>query len=162
MGIRDSKLVNSAWHNLPNYLIIEDNSGKGNLCAIYFSSNALYYPDTEEVFRERILNRNAYEWYGKRVPLAKKHIFVRDVFKCWYVKGINTNICDIFKLCDFLKKESLGYKTVCIGSSAGGYAAMLCGSIIKSEKVYAFNPQINLDGLISRYPLLNNISGGGE
>ena len=79
MGIRDSKLVKSAWKN-KNYIIQTDDSVNTKKCAIYFSSNAIYYPDTEDAFFERIIKRDSYEWYGKRVSDASKHIFVRDVF----------------------------------------------------------------------------------
>lgn len=159
MGIRDSKLVKSAWKN-KNYIIQTDDSVNTKKCAIYFSSNAIYYPDTEVAFFERIIKRDSYEWYGKRVSDASKHIFVRDVFKCWYVKGINEEYCDIFKLTEFLKKETEGYDVVTIGSSAGAYAAIICGSLLHSKMVYAFNPQIKLDNLKSQYSLLANLYGG--
>ena len=158
MGIRDSKLVKSAWKN-KNYIIQTDDSVNTKKCAIYFSSNAIYYPDTEDAFFERIIKRDSYEWYGKRVSDASKHIFVRDVFKCWYVKGINEEYCDIFKLTEFLKKETEGYDVVTIGSSAGAYAAIICGSLLHSKMVYAFNPQIKLDNLKSQYSLLANLCG---
>lgn len=161
MGIRDSKLVKSAWKN-KNYIIQTDDSVNTKKCAIYFSSNAIYYPDTEDAFFERIIKRDSYEWYGKRVSDASKHIFVRDVFKCWYVKGINEEYCDIFKLTEFLKKETEGYDVVTIGSSAGAYAAIICGSLLHSKMVYAFNPQIKLDNLKSQYSLLANLYGGGR
>lgn len=36
------------------------------------------------------------------------------------------------------------------GSSAGGYAAILYGSILKVERVFAFNPQVELTSLLTK------------
>lgn len=87
----DSKIVRSVYSTEPNYIIYYDESSEENVCAIYFSSNDIYFPNTEEIFRKRIVEKNFFEWYHTRVK-ARKHIFVRDVFKQWYIEGINTII----------------------------------------------------------------------
>ena len=49
----------------------------------------------------------------------------------------------------FLKKEDVKYRIVTVGSSAGGYAAILYGSLLGAEKIFAFNPQFEINSLLS-------------
>ena len=63
--------------------------------------------------------------------------FVRDVYKQWYLKGVNAEIDSIEKLYEFLKAETEGYQIVTVGSSAGGYAAVLFGYLLNATKVLA-------------------------
>ena len=62
------------------------------VCAIYFSSHGLYYPNTEEAFRQNILKNNRFEWQRNKVPYASKHIFLRDLHKQWYLTGVNAEL----------------------------------------------------------------------
>lgn len=146
----DSEIVQNSYNTNDNYLIEYSKEVLDKeYCAIYFTSNFLYFPNDADTFRKRVIERNAFEWYGIRYPLAQKHIFVRDVFKQWYLKGINNIINSPERLLSFLEKETSGYKTICIGSSAGGYAAVLYGTLLKSDRVYAFNSQFELASLLS-------------
>ena len=89
----DSDIVWEVYKNNKNYKIeYNENCKEKNYCAIYFCSNDIYYPNNESIFRKRIIEKNFYEWFGTRVDKAYKHIFVRDVFKQWYLTGININI----------------------------------------------------------------------
>lgn len=55
------------------------------------------------------------------------------------------------KVLSFLREVSKGYKIVTVGSSAGGYAAVLFGTLLEAERVFAFSPQFDLtDWLKSR------------
>jgi len=147
----DSNLVKESLKKNSNYLIeySEYNAiGQDKYCAVYFSSNNIYYPNSPDVFRREVLHKNRYEWYGERIRKASKHIFIRDNKKQWYLEGINSEINTIERLCDFLKAETEGYKTVMLGSSAGGYAAVLFGSLLKSEYILSFNGQFKLNDLL--------------
>lgn len=166
-------VVQEWWRTEPNYLIeYTENAEEADLCAIYFSSHDIYFPDTEEMFRRRIVEKNVFEWYRCRVRGARKHIFVRDVFKQWYLSGVNADICSQQKLEDFLREQTAGYRVVTIGSSAGGYGAARFGQSLHAEKVICFNAQFSLqkyvdDSTEQRYPLLNSIlrdspNGGGN
>lgn len=146
----DSKIVNKVYLEENNYLIEIDEKGDKEWCAVYFCSNDIYYPNTEDVFYKRIVEKNFFEWYHSRIAKASKHIFVRDIFKQWYLAGINQNINTPEKLIEFLKKETEGYKVVTIGSSAGGYAAILYGSFINTQYTLAFNPQFEIRSLLKR------------
>lgn len=146
----DSEIVNKVYQEQKNYLIEFDEKGDKEWCAVYFCSNDIYYPNTEEIFRKRIVEKNFFEWYHSRITIASKHIFIRDIFKQWYLAGINKNINTPEKLIEFLKKETEGYKVVTIGSSAGGYAAILYGSFINTQYTLAFNPQLEIRSLLKR------------
>lgn len=146
----DSEIVNQVYQSQNNYLIELDEKGDKGWCAVYFCSNDIYYPNKEEIFRKRIIEKNFFEWYHSRINKAFKHIFIRDIFKQWYLAGINKNIDTPEKLFDFLKKETEGYKIITIGSSAGGYAATLYGSLLKAEYVLAFNARFEIFSVLKR------------
>ena len=44
------------------------------------------------------------------IKRASKHIFVRDVFKTWYITGINSKINNVPLLAELLRKETEGYE----------------------------------------------------
>lgn len=147
----DSDIVQKAYKEYPNYLIETNKPVENNkICAIYFTSNDLYYPDNEETFKARVIEKNSFEWYGNRIQKACKHIFVRDVFKQWYLTGVNHTINSPERLLDFFQKETAGYQVITVGSSAGGYAATLYGSLLHATQIMAFNPQFELHSLLSR------------
>jgi hypothetical protein len=142
----DSPAVLKAFDST-NYCIEYNNTAKdcdSNLCVIYFSSNEIYYPNTLKSFDYSIIDRDKYEWKKNRFPNAGKHIFVRDIRKQWYIGGVNSKLDSPLKLAEFLKSETIGFKVYTIGSSAGGFAAILFGSLLKVNRVYAFNSQLNL------------------
>jgi hypothetical protein len=116
-----------------------------NLCVIYFSSNEIYYPNTSESFNYFIKTRDKFEWKQNKFPNARKHIFLRDLQKQWYLCGINNTLNNPIQLLNFLRMETYGYRIIAIGSSAGGFAALLFGSLLNCERVYAFNAQLNLN-----------------
>lgn len=136
------------YENLKNVIIKETSEAKTSV-AIYFTSNDLFYPHDAEHFRYSVIKKEYYEWKQSLVRRASKHIFVRDIYKQWYVSGINSKIADIDKLVSFLNEETLGYKEViCLGSSAGGYMASLIGSLIHADICFSFNGQWNINELI--------------
>lgn len=124
-----------------NYYYI-DTDIDSDICYIFFSSNGLYYPNTEEVFRTQIVEKDRYEWkWVARNSMiynrAGRVIFVRDIYKCWYVKGINSRTNTIDKTLELLKELTEGYRVITVGSSAGGYMAVL--SAVKLNAVFCFN-----------------------
>jgi len=148
----DSEIIRDAYKGTSNYLIEfnEDKSQNERYCILYFSSNDIYYPNNEDEFRQQILLKNKFEWYNTRIKKGSKHIFLRDIKKQWYLTGINDELNTIEKLLLFLKQETAGYKIIALGSSAGGYAAVLFGSYLNAELVQTFNGQFMLsDRLIT-------------
>lgn len=164
----DSDVVKNVYETQDNFLIEYDEQCLDKqYCAVYFSSNDIYYPNTEEIFRKRIVDKNFFEWYHSRITKVYKHIFLRDVFKQWYLKGVNSVIDSPTSLVAWLRKETKGYKIIMIGSSAGGYASILYGSILGVEKILAFNPQFELNSLLQRSskeknPLVFSLSESDE
>lgn len=127
-----------------NY-IINEYENDSNLVAIYFSSNGLYYPDTEEVFTQRIIEENRYEWQHYKISHVKKEMFFRDIYKSWYITGINEKINSVDKLVELIKLNLPENSViVTVGSSAGGYMAALIGTIIGADWVLNFSGQNNL------------------
>lgn len=156
----DTPLPQRVYCENKNYLIeIDESCSNQDYCAIYFCSNDIYYPNTEEIFRKRIIEKNSYEWYGTRIKKAYKHIFVRDIFKQWYLTGINISINSPERLLEFLQKETQGKKVITVGSSAGAYAAILYGTQLNAVRIMAFNAQFELETSLMRmkeslYPLV--------
>lgn len=145
----DSRLVIQEYENNPNYLIEYDSRfSSENICAIYFSSHDIYYPNKEEVFVKNIIERNKFEWYNTRIENASKHIFIRDIKKQWYISGLNKIIDSPIKLLEFLQIETNGYRIITIGSSAGGFASVLFGSLLDAEKIFSFNGQFEISSLL--------------
>jgi hypothetical protein len=142
----DSDAVKEAFKS-NNYFIEYEGSDEmmvNDLCVLYFSSNDIYYPNTQDSFTHSIMKKDKYEWKRNKIKSAKKHIFLRDIRKQWYLGGVNEYLDTPSKLLEFLKSETSGYRVITVGSSAGGYAALLFGSLLKCESVYAFNAQLNL------------------
>lgn len=146
----DSELVNKYRRERANYVIeIDDNSLNDDLCVIYFSSHDIYYPNTPDNFNINIVQKDKFEWRRNTPISAYKQIFVRDLYKQWYIQGINNETATPFMLLRLLEKHTKGYRVITIGSSAGGYAAILYGTLLGAEKIIAFNPQFELNSLLN-------------
>lgn len=145
----DSEIVQEVFRNRDNYkIVLDEHATDRSTVAIYFSSNDIYYPNEEVVFQKRIVEKDAFEWYGTRIIGAYKHIFIRDVFKQWYLKGINKELDSIHKVASFLKMETQGCQIVTLGSSSGGFAAVLFGSLLGAKKIISFNGQFEVHSLL--------------
>lgn len=143
----DDELVKNSYNRLKNYEIFfkDDNQVQKDLCVIYFSSNEIYYPNTTTSFTKSIIEKDKYEWRNNLLTYAHKHIFLRDIQKQWYIEGINHNVNTPEKVFHLLRSLTRNYRVYAIGSSAGGYAAMLFGSMLNAERVYSFNAQFDLN-----------------
>lgn len=78
-------------------------------------------------------------------------IFVRDIYKQWYVTGINDQQNTVDKTYELLSRLVRGYEVVTAGSSAGGYAAVLFGLKLGAKKIYSFSGQFSLECEIDGY-----------
>jgi hypothetical protein len=139
----DSEVVKQCYGNQNNFLIEYSDNIEKEFCAVYFSSNDLYYPNNEDSFFKSIVKKNKFEWYNTRINNAQKHIFLRDVKKQWYLNGINPE-----KLATFIRRESVGYRLILVGSSAGGFMATIVGQMLNAECIYTFNGQFEILSLI--------------
>jgi molybdopterin converting factor small subunit len=81
--------------------------------------------------------RSLNEWYP---DIDKK--FYKDLNYSWYHHGIKDITSNIDETVVYLRKVICDYKKVIfIGASAGGYAAILFGSLLSITDVIAFIPQ---------------------
>ena len=137
-----------------NYRIIDGNNPKSNLYAVYCSSNGIYYPNDETTFTKRIIEQDKYDWKKNRIEAdVCKHIYIRDLFKQWYVEGINSEIDSIQKVAEWIKSvtgENAEY--IFLGSSAGGYMSICLASLLGGT-VFAGSPQVRLQ-VLDKYPVV--------
>jgi hypothetical protein len=71
-------------------------------------------------------------------------IFVRDLKNHWYVNGLRDVGNTVDEVCLHLTKQIASLnpsKVIIMGSSAGGFAALLYGSLLKADAILAFSPQ---------------------
>jgi hypothetical protein len=77
-------------------------------------------------------------------PQYDKHFYI-DIHQQWYHKGINGFSTNIIETQQYLQNIIRNYKNILfVGISAGGYAAILFGSLLKINTVIAFIPQTKL------------------
>lgn len=138
---------------------IEKTGTKTGKAIIFFSSNGVYYPNTEDCFVKKIIDENRYEFenISRDKKIQKEYeliIFIRDIYKQWYVNGINERINSIDKLYEYLYELTKGYQLTTCGSSAGGYLSMLLGNMLKADKIFSFSGQFYLWDEINVAPLL--------
>jgi hypothetical protein len=72
-------------------------------------------------------------------------IFVRDPRQAWYQLGIDGIGADVAEIVDWLRRRCHGYaRSVAVGNSMGGYAALLLGGLAELDVAVAFNPQTTI------------------
>ena len=81
---------------------------------------------------------------AKQFPHFDKYFYV-DPHQCWYHKGIAGITNSIEETTEYLSNKVRNYdKVIFAGTSAGGYAATLFGSLLNIHSVLAFAPQLDL------------------
>jgi hypothetical protein len=130
-----------------------------NKCLLFCSGNGLYVTNTDEEYINKIRIHDRYEWEniaGNKIIQrgVSKIIFIRDIYKQWYVTGINSKINCIDKLIEYLTGETKNYKTIVAGNSAGGYAAVLIGILLDAHRIISISGQYNLWPFVDNAPLL--------
>jgi hypothetical protein len=93
-------------------------------------------------------NGPVYDFFETTKILRYHRILLRDQYYMYYHHGIDPERPDFPSLIDFLKKERARLKpqkVLCIGSSAGGYAAIVAGHRLSADYVHAFGPQTFLE-----------------
>ena len=138
---------------------IENTGHKTSKAIIFFSSNALYYPNDEESFKKSVIEKSRYEFENiSKDPMIQNEfeliIYVRDIYKQWCVNGINERINTIEKLRDYLKEITNGYEITTCGCSSGGYLATLLGNMLGADKIFNLSGQFYLWDELSVAPYL--------
>ncbi|MBR6257641.1 MAG: hypothetical protein IKR23_09710 [Lachnospiraceae bacterium] len=143
----DNSLLSEVYRG-DNCKVIEGLADNGR-CVIFFSGNALYYPNTESSFRKTVIEKDRYEWAGVASVMMKyvsRIILVRDIRKCWYTYGISEKYDTVQKTVDMLRVLCKGYDIYTYGNSAGGYMAVLAGIGLNAKAVFNWGGQIDLHG----------------
>ena len=84
------------------------------------------------------------EFFDLTKDARANRIFMRDVQKVWYQRGLPGVATDIDGIASFLaeKREEVGAsRVVLVGNSMGGYAAVVLGILLDADRVLAFAPQ---------------------
>jgi hypothetical protein len=79
--------------------------------------------------------------------LTVTRVFVRDLHQSWYQRGIaglGPDLPSSARALSTMLDDLGGRRRVFAGTSAGGFAAMLYGSLIGADRVVAFSPQTTL------------------
>ena len=159
-----NKLVEGVYHK-DNYKTVE--CLNTNLCYVFFSSNGIFFPNTVEEFENKIILKNRFEWENLAAgevlyKNSGKQIFVRDIYKQWYIKGINSSINTIDALIELLRELTDGYDIITVGISSGGYMAALVGAKLNAKMCFDFSGQVNLYNFAENNPFLKIRKGDRE
>lgn len=142
----------AVYLNSTNYKIVQGDSNAPNRCFIFFSSNGLYFPNTETEFHRKVVLGDRYEWEKLSPPKSeyRKAIFIRDVRKTWYVDGISKQLNSIESVLGMLKNETRDFaEVICVGNSAGGYAATLFGMLLGADKIFSISGYFDITSLVN-------------
>jgi len=89
-----------------------------------------------------------FEWVKLTRALACKRVLIRDLHQAWYQMGVPGHGDSLSAMVDSLQALIAGHdvdRMVVIGSSSGGYAALVLGTLLGADTVIAFGPQTTLD-----------------
>jgi hypothetical protein len=87
--------------------------------------------------------KSAFDFVRAASPLNVKKMFIRDPYMLWYQKGtpgLGTDVPSVAGRLRSIIAEQRVQRTVMIGNSGGGFAAILFGVLIGVDEVHAFNP----------------------
>lgn len=137
--------IRHQYDNCDNYKIIDISNKR--TCIIYCSSNGLW-DWSEESFAE-MADQDKNEWesldrHDKLHSCFGKAIFIRDIQQHFYVDGINHVIDSTDRIIEVLQPIVEGYEITTVGTSSGGYLAMLLGSVLNAKRAFSFCGQIDL------------------
>lgn len=122
---------------------------EGKKCYIFFSSNGIDKNISEDKYWEELVEKNKFEWQSIANSLKYhkdlgKIIYVRDIYKKFYIDGININIDTIDKLLDLLNEAVKGYEVTTVGISSGGYLATISAIQLKAERAFCISGQFDI------------------
>ena len=95
------------------------------------------------------LKRNArkvpgFSLRGTLVGLAVKKLYLRDLDKAWFLRGLRGVTSSVEETAEFLRAEMAAAgasRMILTGYSLGGFAALLYGAMSAANEVHAISPQ---------------------
>jgi pimeloyl-ACP methyl ester carboxylesterase len=89
-----------------------------------------------------------FEFLALTGEMPVKRLFVRDPRQAWYHRGIPEHGHTLEEVAESLRELIAAHhveRLVVAGNSAGGYAALVFGTLLEAETVLSFAPQTTLD-----------------
>jgi pimeloyl-ACP methyl ester carboxylesterase len=89
-----------------------------------------------------------FEFFGLTGEMPIKRLFVRDLKQAWYHRGVRRHGSTIPAVAEHLERiiaHQQIERLVVVGTSAGGYAALIFGSLLGADRVLCWGPQTVLD-----------------
>ncbi len=89
-----------------------------------------------------------FEFFGLTGDMPIKRLFVRDLQQAWYHRGVRRHGSTISEVAEHLGRliaRQQIERLVVVGTSAGGYAALIFGSLLGADRVLCWGPQTSLD-----------------
>jgi hypothetical protein len=146
----DLTTVQQVYENSEYVLIIDRQGVSSRRAVVLFSSNGIFFPNTEEEASKALIDKNRFEWQHTLPLECSRIILVRDVYKTWYLRGVSKNVPDPLSLASLLRGKLAGWDVQMAGVSSGGYAAVLFGCLLGVRRVFSLSGQFNLR------PMLDN------
>jgi hypothetical protein len=88
-----------------------------------------------------------FEFLRMTAGLEVTRVFVRDLDQVWYQRGVSGLGSDVASSAQALERMLVrigGRPRVFAGTSAGGFGAILFGSLVGADRVVAFSPQTTM------------------
>lgn len=99
-----------------------------------------------------------FEFNSAIKKLKVDSLFLKDTKRIWYQKGISEEYPTVESVVELLKNYTVNYrKVICIGNSAGAFAAILFGTLLDIDQVVAFAPQTLLKEEFNMKPWLSEL-----
>ncbi len=93
----------------------------------------------------------SFEFVALTNSMPVKRLFVRDPRQSWYHRGMPKHGSSLANVVDALRSFLAAHEVdrlVTVGNSAGGYAALVFGTLLGADAVLSFSPQTVLDGAL--------------
>jgi hypothetical protein len=114
-----------------------------------------YAPGAPVIIAFSSVNSNGFSFYRNLEKLPVSRIYVRDPVDRWFQRGIGGGIMTPDQLVAHLR-VLLGtmrpQRSVAMGASMGGYAALLFGHLLRVDAVFAMSPQTIIDRRLPHTP----------
>jgi hypothetical protein len=89
-----------------------------------------------------------FEFFRATGGIPVKRLFVRDLRQAWYHRGMpehGTTLMDVAEALRAVLARERVERLVVAGNSAGGYAALVFGTLLGADSALCFAPQTTLD-----------------
>lgn len=98
------------------------------------------------------LNVTPFDFFSATGLLSSSRILLRDPSNLLYLTGVGAEAPTFWTLLERLRSEIARLKperVTCVGTSSGGYAALLFGHLLEVDQVHAFGPTIQASVLMA-------------